>query len=734
MSPVTKEPAVDREPVPGHGLSEEEVERLRSILGREPNTTELGVAGALWSGRSAHELSRHLLGELPGEGPYVVHGPGVGAGVVDVGDGWVAVLEMRSNNHPSTVEPYHGASTGVGRVLRDVFAMGARPVACLDSLRFGELDAPGMRHRVDGVVRGIGDHANRVGVPTVGGETGFHASYNGSAVVNAFALGLARRERLATGRAGGSGASLVYVGSRTGRDGLRAARASAGAGGDGGVLPAVQVGDPFAEKVLLEATLAALRTGAVVAVEATGAAGLAGAAFEMAGRGGTGLRLELAKVPLREEGLAADEIVLSASEERMLLVVRRGRREELERIFKRWGVEVAAVGRMTVDGRGVIRLGGEVVADLPVEPLTRERPVSRPTAITPKGLAERQAPPEVPEVDDPADVLARLLETPELASKEWVWRQYDHTVRTNTVLGPGGDAAVLLLKGTPVGLGLACDVNPSYCWLDPRAGAAQAVAEAVRNLACVGAEPVGLTDCLSFGDLDDPEVAWQLGEAVRGMAQACRTLGVPVVASDVSLGNASEERSIHPTPTVAAVGVVPELENLPRPAFRSAGHRVVLLGEDFGEHGGSAYLRLLFGVEQGRPPRLDLEAEARLAELLRMLAFNGHIATAHDLAEGGLAVALAECCFGRGVGARLSVPLSPTALFSESQARAVVACEGDHVEAVLRLAERAEVPAREVGETGGEALVVEADGATLEVEVEALRQRWVTALPRALGI
>jgi phosphoribosylformylglycinamidine synthase subunit PurL len=734
--PAASEPEVDAELAASHGLSGEEYERLLAILGRAPTYPELGIASALWSEHCSYKSSKLLLGELPTAGPYVVQGPGENAGVVDVGDGWLAVFKMESHNHPSFIEPYQGAATGVGGILRDVFTMGARPIAVMDSLRFGDLAAPRMRYLVDGVVRGIGDYGNCVGIPTVGGETGFHPSYDGNVLVNAFALGLARRDRLFTARATGAGNPVLYAGSRTGRDGIHGATMASESfdAESESKRPTVQVGDPFTEKVLLEATLEAMRTGAVVAIQDMGAAGLTSSAFEMAGRGGTGFRLDLDRVPLRESGLTPYEILLSESQERMLVVARRGRQEEVARIFERWGLEIATIGEVTAGGRGVVRHGGRVVADLPIRPLTAEAPLYRRPAAPPEGLAARRRPPEVPPAEDPAAVLARLLTTPELASKEWIWRQYDTTVRTNTIVGPGGDAAVLLLKGTSGGLGLACDVNPSYCWLDPRSGGAQAVAEAVRNLACVGAEPVGLTDCLNFGNPENPEVAWQLRECIRGMAAACRALGVPVVSGNVSLYNETEGRSIHPTPTVAAVGVIPELVGLPRPGFQAPGQRLVLLGEDAGEFGGSAYLRLLFGVEQGAPPRVDLAAEARLAELLRVLVFQDQLTTAHDLAEGGLAVALAEACFARGVGARLAVPLTPTALFSETQARALVACTPSHLEAVLRAAEKARVPAREVGETGGAELVVRADGATLAVGVEDLRRRWATALPRALGV
>ncbi len=730
------EAAVDLELARSHGLAEEEYERLLSILGRTPTLTELGITSALWSEHCSYKSSKAYLRELPTDGPHVVYGPGENAGVVDIGDGWVAAFKMESHNHPSFIEPYQGAATGVGGILRDVFTMGARPIACLDSLRFGDLDAPRMRYLIDGVVRGIGGYGNCVGIPTVGGETGFHPSYNGNILVNAFALGVARRERVFTARASGPGNPILYAGSRTGRDGIHGATMASESfdAESEAKRPTVQVGDPFTEKVLLEACLQAMRSDAIVAIQDMGAAGLTSSGFEMAGRGGTGIRLDLDKVPLRQAGLSGYEIMLSESQERMLLVAKRGKQEELIRIFERWGLAVVPIGEVTASGRAVIHRHGEKIADLPIEPLTGGAPVYRRPAAPPADLARRQAEPQVPPAEDPGGALVRLLETPELASKEWIWNQYDWSVRTNTVAGPGGDAAVLALKGTGTGLALSSDVNPVYCYLDPRTGGAQAVAEAVRNLACAGAEPVGLTDCLNFGNPENPEVAWQLRECVRGMAEACRALGVPVVSGNVSLYNETEGRSIHPTPTVVAVGVVPDLGHLPRAAFQRPGQRVILLGADAGELGGSAYLRLLHGCEQGRPPKVDLEAEARLAEVLRILVYNGSISTAHDLSEGGLAVALAECCFGREIGARVRVPLSPTHLFSETQARAVVCCASSQAEALLQAAAEGGVPALDAGETGGADLVIEADGATVALGVADLKRRWQTALPRALGM
>lgn len=732
-----KEPQVDAALARDHGLAAEEYERLVKLLGRTPTWTELGITSALWSEHCSYKSSKVYLREFPTSGPHVLQGPGENAGVVDIGHGWVAVFKMESHNHPSYIEPYQGAATGVGGILRDVFTMGARPIACMDSLRFGAIDAPRMRSLVDGVVRGVGDYGNCVGVPTVGGETGFHPSYDGNILVNAFALGIARRDRIFHARAAGVGNSVLYAGSRTGRDGIHGATMASESfdAESEQKRPTVQVGDPFTEKVLLEACLEAMRSSAIVAIQDMGAAGLTSSSLEMAARGGMGVRLDLDRVPLREPGLTPYEIMLSESQERMVLVVQRGREEEIARVFRRWGLEVARIGEVTREGRAEVRFQGRLAADLPIGPLTDQAPVYRRPVAEPPDLAARQAPPEVPVPDDPAAALRRLLATPELASKEWVYRQYDHTVRTSTVAGPGADAAVLLLKGTPMGLAMTCDVNPVYCHLDPRRGGAQAVAEAVRNLACVGAEPVGLTDCLNFGSPEIAEVMWEFRECVRGMAEACRALEVPVVSGNVSLYNTTEGRSIHPTPTVAMVGLVPDLGNLPEGGFSRAGDRVLLLGASAPEFGGSAYLRLLHGIERGRPPAVDLDAEGRLARLLRQLVGEALLRTAHDLAEGGLAVALAEATFPRRLGATLRFPgIGPADLFAESQARAVVAVPPRYAERVLRMAEEAGVEAHEAGEVGGGELRVEFDGGVLAAEVAELERIWSTALPLALGL
>ena len=734
---AVQEPEVTPETARSIGLTGEEFERLKKILGRDPNWTELGITSALWSEHCSYKSSKIYLREFPTEGPHVLQGPGENAGVVDIGHGWVAVFKMESHNHPSFIEPYQGSMTGVGGILRDIFTMGARPIACMDALRFGEIDAPRMRFLIDGVVRGIGGYGNCVGIPTVGGETGFHRCYNGNILVNAFALGIARRDRIFHARASGAGNPLLYVGSRTGRDGIHGATMASESFDKESEQkrPTVQVGDPFTEKILLEACLEAMRTGAIVAIQDMGAAGLTSSTFEMAGRGGTGLQLDLDHVPLRQPGLTPYEMMLSESQERMVLVAKKGREEELAKVFQRWGLEVAKIGEVTSTGRAVLTWRGETAADIPILPLTEEAPVYNRPVAEPADLAERWRAPEVPQPEDLRGTLESLLATSEFASRRWIWQQYDHTVRTNTVQGPGGDAAVLLLKGTPSGLAMTCDVNPVYCYFDPRRGGAQAVAEAVRNLACVGAEPVGLTDCLNFGNPERPEISWQFREAVRGISDACRALGVPVISGNVSFYNETEGESIYPTPEIAVVGVIPNLAALPDPWFRTAGDRIVLLGEDRSEFGCAAYLRLLHGIEQGRPPEVDLDAELRLARLLRSLGLRGLVHTAHDLSEGGLLIALTEACFGpECLGARVEVPLAGADLFSETQARAIVACPPASLDRVLKAAEEAGVPAREIGEVGGSDLEMRTGGEILKAPVAGLHEIWSTALPKALGL
>ncbi|MEM6706706.1 MAG: phosphoribosylformylglycinamidine synthase subunit PurL, partial [Acidobacteriota bacterium] len=644
-----------------------------------------------------------------------------------------------SHNHPSFIEPYQGAATGVGGILRDIFTMGARPIACLDSLRFGEIDAPRMRYLVDGVVRGIGDYGNCVGIPTVGGETGFHSAYNGNILVNAFALGVCRAEEVFTASATGVGNPILYVGSRTGRDGIHGATMASESFDEGSEAkrPTVQVGDPFSEKVLLEACIEAMASGAVVAIQDMGAAGMTSSCFEMADRAGTGVAIDLEKVPLREPALTPYEIMLSESQERMVLVAEQGKEEIVENVFKRWDLAVVPIGHVTETGRAQLHFDGELVADMPVRPLVDEAPVyERPTEV-PSDLAARQAAPEVPVEDDMATQLESLLATPELADKSWIYEQYDSTVRSNTLVGPGGDAAVLRVKGISSALALTSDVNPVYCGLDPERGGLQAVAEAARNLACVGAKPLAITDCLNFGNPENPEIAWQLKQCITGMAAACAALDAPVISGNVSLYNETEGSSILPTPTVAMVGLIPDASVIDGRArsssFTGTGDRILLLGDDFEEHGGSAYLRLLYGVEQGRPPAVDLERELALGDLLRRGWREGVLTSCHDVSTGGLAVALAEATFAHGLGAVVETGLSASALFSESQGRALCTVEADAVDRLLAWAAELGVSVREAGEVGGDVLDIGFEGGRISDSVTRFRNAWRTGLPNALA-
>ena len=717
------EPAVNRELAADHGLSAEEYERMCSLLGRTPTWTELGIFSVMWSEHCSYKSSRVYLSQLPTEAPWVVQGPGENAGAVDIGDGLAAVFKMESHNHPSYIEPYQGAATGVGGILRDVFTMGARPVASLDSLRFGEPSHPRTAYLVAGVVKGIGDYGNSFGCPTVGGETFFHPCYNGNILVNAFTLGIAKIDNLFRGHAAGPGNPVLYVGSKTGRDGIHGATMASEEfdATSEERRPTVQVGDPFTEKLLLEACLEAMKSDAIVGIQDMGAAGLTSSSFEMAARAGTGVRLDLDRVPLRERGMTAYEILLSESQERMLLVAARGREDEVREIFRKWDLDAEVVGEVTEDGLVTVLRHGEVVARVPAKPLGDEAPRYERPCREPADLAERRrfdpAGIEVP--GDLGRTLLDLLGSPNLGSRQWITRQYDQTVRTNTLAGPGGDAAVIRVKGTRRALALSADCNPRWCVLDPRAGAAHAVAEAARNLACVGARPLGVTDCLNFGNPEKPEIMWQFREAVLGMAEACRSLNVPVVSGNVSFYNETEGAAIHPTPTVAMVGLLEEAAARVGAAFLEPGLEVLLLGDPSEPSiAATEYLWQVHRREAGTPPPLDLDAERRLGDLLRALAAKRLLAAAHDCSEGGLAMALAECCLGaadrpgrRAVGASLRLPgydRADAALFGEAAGRVVVAPKAANGGAVAAAASDAGIGCTRLGTTD--------DGARLHVE------------------
>ena len=721
-----------------HGLSEPEYARILEHLGREPNLLELGIFSVLWSEHCSYKSSRRHLRGFPTTGPRVLVGPGENAGVVDLGDGMAAAFKMESHNHPSYIEPYQGAATGVGGILRDVFTMGARPIASLNSLRFGDPSHPKTAWLLDGVVRGIGGYGNCIGVPTVGGEVAFDESYNGNCLVNAFTVGVLSSDRIFKGTASGVGNPILYVGSKTGRDGIHGATmASAEFDEDSeSKRPTVQVGDPFTEKLLLEACLEIFRTDALVGIQDMGAAGLTSSSIEMAGRAGSGIEIDVAKVPRREEGMTPYEVMLSESQERMLIVARRGREDEVLRIFHKWDLDAAVIGRVTDDGRVRILENGKEVANLPVTPLTEGAPVyDRPTT-RPAGQDALQAfdPLSVPPGRDHGETLLALLARPTIASKEWIIRQYDHTVRLGAVVRPGpADAAVVRVERTKKGLALAVDCNARFVYLDPFEGARLAVAECARNVSCVGGEPLGLTDCLNFGNPERPEIMWQFAEATRGIAAACRELGVPVVSGNVSLYNETEGRAILPTPTVAVVGLLPDASATTTAVFRRAGDKVAVLGETRGQLGGSEWLLMTAGKIAGRPPALDAAKEKALQAVVRELVRNRKVASAHDTSEGGLAVALAECCVADGehpIGAQLSLSVGSVApyayLFGEDASRVVVSYAPEHEAGIAAACRSAGVPFASIGMVGGDRLVI---SGLLDVPVARLSDAWRRGIP-----
>ena len=685
-----------------HGLTDDEYRRILDTLGRTPNLTELGIFAALWSEHCSYKSSRVHLRKFPTTGERVVQGPGENAGAVDIGGGWVAVFKMESHNHPSFIEPYQGAATGVGGILRDVFTMGARPIMLLDSLRFGELDAPRMRHLVDGVVRGIGDYGNCVGVPTVGGEVDFHPSYNGNVLVNAMCVGVARRDGLFYGRASGVGNRVVYLGSKTGRDGIHGATMASDSFDERAaeMRPTVQVGDPFTEKLLIECCLELMAAGLVVGIQDMGAAGLTSSLFEMAARAGCGLALELDKVPARAAGMTPYEFMLSESQERMVLVVEPGRVAEVLSLCRRWGLDACEIGEVVAGNEVSATFHGQTAFRLPLAPLVDEapryeRPLARPEPAPLVTL------PDLSARDWGAD-LRSLLASEQLASAARIFEQYDQSVGAATVVGPGADAALVLVPGTRIGVAATTDCNALACGLDPYAGAAQAVAEAVRNLACVGAEPVGITDCLNFGSPEDEQVMGQFVAAIEGMAEACRAFAIPVVSGNVSFYNDTNGRAILPTPTVGMVGVVDEVRSRPRGRWQD-GEVVYLLGPLEGELGASRFMQVALGLEAGPVPPVDFAAEQRAAALVRDLVRKG-LATAKDIADGGLAVAAAELCGGR-VGADLEFPaeVSPVrALFGEWHGRFLLAVAPSDAAALVEAC--AGLPLTRLGTAGGGSL------------------------------
>ena len=655
-----------------HGLTPDEYQVILNSLGREPNMTELGIFSVMWSEHCSYKSSRVHLKKLPTTAPWVICGPGENAGVIDIGDGQAAIFKMESHNHPSYIEPYQGAATGVGGILRDVFTMGARPIANMNALRFGEPDHPKTRHLIAGVVAGIGGYGNCVGVPTVGGEVNFHAAYNGNILVNAMTVGVVNTDKIFYSAASGIGNSIVYVGSKTGRDGIHGATmASAEFTEDSEEKrPTVQVGDPFTEKLLIEACLELMASDAIVAIQDMGAAGLTSSSVEMASKGGVGIELDMNAVPCRETGMTPYEMMLSESQERMLMVLKPGHEDFAESIFRKWELDFAVIGHVTDTGNMVLRFNGEIVCDIPLGPLADNAPAyNRPWVPTP----ERAPLTDVPESTDIAADLLKLMACPDIASRRWIWEQYDHMVGADTLQRPGGDAAVVRVHGTRKGLAMTTDCTPRFCFADPFEGGKQAVAEVYRNLCAVGATPLAITDCMNFGNPQRPEIMGQFVGCIEGMAEACRALDFPVVSGNVSLYNETNGTGILPTPAIGGVGLLADYSKSATIAFKAEGEDIWLIGGSCSHLGQSIWLREIHGREDGPPPPVDLEAERRNGETVRRLISEGAVTAVHDISDGGLLIALAEMALAGGIGATLETSLASAPIaFGEDQGRYLV--------------------------------------------------------------
>ena len=707
---LRNEPEITPELVAEHGLKPDEYERILKLIGREPTFTELGIFSAMWNEHCSYKSSRLHLRKLPTKAPWVIQGPGENAGVIDIGDGLACVFKMESHNHPSFIEPYQGAATGVGGILRDVFTMGARPVACLNLLRFGAPEHPRTRHLVSGVVAGIGGYGNSFGVPTVGGSVNFHTRYDGNILVNAMAVGLARADSIFYAKATGVGRPIVYLGSKTGRDGIHGATmASASFEADAEEKrPTVQVGDPFSEKLLLEACLEIMAKGCVIAIQDMGAAGLTSSAVEMGAKGGLGIELDLDAVPCRETGMTAYEMMLSESQERMLMVLDPAREAEAEAIFRKWGLDFAIVGRTTDTLRFVVKHQGEVKADLPIMELGDEAPLyDRPHVPTPAKPVIDAATVTAPIGN--REALIKLIGSPDLASKRWVWEQYDHLILGNSVQQPGGDAAVIRLGDGPKGLAMCTDVTQRYCEADPVQGGRQAVAEAWRNITAVGGKPLALTDNLNFGNPEKPEIMGQFVGCLQGIGEAARALDFPIVSGNVSLYNQTQGRDILPTPSIGGVGLVDDVTRTASLAVKAEGEIVLLVGGLPGWLGQSVYLRDICGREEGAPPPVDLEAERRNGDFVRELIHAGRVTAVHDISDGGLAVAVAEMAMAGNIGIALEKPESVPAhgfYFGEDQGRYVLTARAADVAGLESDARARGVALDRIGTTGTQSIVL----------------------------
>ncbi|MFW2828614.1 phosphoribosylformylglycinamidine synthase subunit PurL [Sphingomonas sp. ID0503] len=733
MSEITPEIVAE------HGLSPEEYERVLHAMGREPNLTELGIFSVMWSEHCSYKSSRIHLKKLPTEGPQVICGPGENAGVVDIGDGQAAIFKMESHNHPSYIEPYQGAATGVGGILRDVFTMGARPVANMNALRFGRPDHPKMRHLIAGVVHGIGGYGNCVGVPTVGGEVNFHPAYDGNILVNAMTVGVADTDKIFYSAASGVGNPIVYVGSKTGRDGIHGATmASADFGEDADEKrPTVQVGDPFTEKLLIEACLELMSSDAIVAIQDMGAAGLTSSSVEMASKGGVGIELIMDDVPQRETGMTPYEMMLSESQERMLMVLKPGREDFAKAIFDKWDLDFAVIGHVTDTGRMVLKWKGETVADIPLAPLADEAPIyDRPHVPTPK----REALADVPESADLAADLLTLMSSPDIASRRWIWEQYDHMVGADTVQRPGGDAAVVRVHGSDKALAITTDCTPRYCFADPVEGGKQAIAEAWRNLTAVGATPLAVTNCLNFANPQRPEIMGQIVGCLEGMGEACRALDFPIVSGNVSLYNESKATgggsAILPTPAIGGLGLMPDWSKSATIAFKGAGDIILLIGERKGQLGQSLWLREVHGREDGPPPAVDLAAEKRVGDFVRDHIRSGAITAIHDVSDGGVAVTIAEMALASNIGALIDGPEpfgTAGSWFAEDQGLYVLTVQDAALLDILSGAQAAGIEIEPIGRTCGTRLIFELSDSDHAVALDDLRRAHEAFFPRLMG-
>ena len=757
---LAKEPAITPEVLRDHGISAEEYDRILKSLGREPSFTELGIFSVMWSEHCSYKSSRVHLKRLPTHSRRVVQGPGENAGIIDIGDGWACAFKIESHNHPSFIEPFQGAATGVGGILRDIFTMGARPVAIMDSLRFGPITPqPGLdratlhkNHSVlEGVVSGVASYGNCFGVPNVGGEVKFESCYSGNPLVNAFALGLVRRDQIFYARAAGEGNPVIYVGSKTGRDGIHGATMASEEFSEQSEAkrPNVQVGDPFLEKLLLEACLEAMQTGAIVGIQDMGAAGLTCSTCEMGGRGGVGLEIELDLVPQRETAMTPYEIMLSESQERMLLVAERGREDEVFRVFQKWGLDAVTIGRVIAQPAMRVLEHGKVVAEIPNAALTDNAPLYH----RPLERWEPPMPREVPahvvwgRKTEFTDDLKRLLASPNICCKRWVFQQYDSMVQTNTVEGPGGEGGVIRIKGTQRGLAMALDGNSRWCYLDPKLGAMHAVAESARNVACTGATPVAATNCLNFGNPEKPHIMWQFSQTVDGISKACEELETPITGGNVSFYNETLGEGIYPTPVIGVVGIMEDVHKAVGPNFREPGFALLVIrGSEPGdasdvqaEFGSSEYAKELLGEIWGFPPSLELEKEAALQKALVEMIGAGLLESAKDCSEGGLAVTLAECAFTHGIGATVNLSshgLVPEfVLFGEDASRVLISCDPQNVEGIKQIAVQCGLSVEPIGNTGPDQLEIQVDGkAAVKASVSELKAAWAGALERALHV